>query len=525
MKKQKGSLFRISAFAVSIMMAVAFMPVFDGAWAFAEDDASDIQIHDEIIVEGVDAADEESTDAVAEPIQEKAAAAEPAVEAEKATKEKAPLKQSALKRGDGGDIDADSAIEIAPGDQILCEASDDSEFVTYKFTAPKNGTYIFYTREDPDSGSSDPDGSILVYEGEEGEYTEIDSDSDYGDINLILNAEDGQTYCFRVKFYSGSSAYVYFEEDIFDASITAKVDKSTGKATVSGTATGDTFDSLYVDGEQCNVDISGKETFSVTVNMKNFDVGYHDMYAVLTKHSDDDYWVYNATGVPTYIYKAPTNYLSYYWTGNKKFKFSYDGSTYKNCKVVLEYKKVGGAWKKTKALTPGKVFTKTKLAIGKTYKVRTYFVYSGTYKGKKYTFTGKNMGKVSKTQSIKTAAAKPKIKSIKITGAKITSSTYRQPIYYYNPWGGITIDFVNGPLVTEYNTTATVTVKLKKKPGAAGIYINGKLVKGNKKVYKAKVTFDGKKKGKKVTIKVYSYQSTKYKGYSPKASKKVKIKK
>ena len=34
-----------------------------------------------------------------------------------------------------------------------------------------------------------------------------------------------------------------------------------------------------------------------------------------------------------------------------------------------------------------------------------------------------------------------------------------------------------------------------------------------------------KKKGKKVTIKVYSYQSTKYKGYSPKASKKVKIKK
>ena len=543
MKKQKSMSSRLSAFALSLMLAVAFMPVFGGSFSFAQEEGD--QPQDEIIMDVANdtaPAGEQAIEEATEPelmdidlktqaetdlqSQEEAISenAKAAPVREEAVQTDEPLKKSALKGGSLSDIDVEGAIEIGAGDQKLCEIKNSDDTVTYVFKPDHDGAFIFSSSE---AGEAvDPVGLVAEWDADLDEYIELDTPDDIGGGNYYFNsffeAKAGKTYYFVVWLYSGTGEfYVGLEEDVFDASIEAKVDKSTGKATVTGTATGDTFDSLYVDGYTCNVDISGKEEFSVTINMKDYDVGYHDVFAVLTKHNEEEFWVHNAKGVPTYIYKAPTNKLSYYTTGKKKISYTYGGSTYKNCKIILEYKKAGGTWNKTKAITPGNKFTKTKLAVGKKYYVRAYYVATVKYKGKPYTFTGKK----SKSVSMKTAAAKPKVKSIKISNAKVSSYTYRQPIYYSNPWGGITIDFVNGPLVKAYQTTVTVTVKLKKKPGAAGIYINGKKVKGNKKVYKTKLTFDGKKKGKKVTIKVYSYQSATYGGNSPTYIKKVKVKK
>ena len=79
-----------------------------------------------------------------------------------------------------------------------------------------------------------------------------------------------------------------------------------------------------------------------------------------------------------------------------------------------------------------------------------------------------------------------------------------------------------------YTYKLKVTVKLKKKPGTKGIWINGKFVKGNKKKYT--VTLPGssysakKPKGKKFKVGICSYQGKSFGGLSPLYQKKLKIK-
>ena len=68
-----------------------------------------------------------------------------------------------------------------------------------------------------------------------------------------------------------------------------------------------------------------------------------------------------------------------------------------------------------------------------------------------------------------------------------------------------------------------MTVKLKKKPGTAGIYIGTKRLRGNKKTYSTTFTQSGKLKGKKLKVAVYSYQSKTYGGYSPVKRKTAKV--
>ena len=96
---------------------------------------------------------------------------------------------------------------------------------------------------------------------------------------------------------------------------------------------------------------------------------------------------------------------------------------------------------------------------------------------------------------------------------------------WYRTWIGTTLYIYldHYETIKAWKTTYRVTVNLKRKPGAAGIYIDGKKLKGNKKTYSAKMETSGKMKGKKLKVKVYSYQSNQYHGYSQKVSKKVTV--
>ena len=77
-----------------------------------------------------------------------------------------------------------------------------------------------------------------------------------------------------------------------------------------------------------------------------------------------------------------------------------------------------------------------------------------------------------------------------------------------------------------------VTVKLKKKPGTGGLFVNGRWLAGNKKTYTT--TFKGlyphnisvkKPRGRvRYTVTVRSGQDASYKGYSPSISKRMKLK-
>ena len=102
----------------------------------------------------------------------------------------------------------------------------------------------------------------------------------------------------------------------------------------------------------------------------------------------------------------------------------------------------------------------------------------------------------------------------------------KHPAYWYYVGGAA---FYHKAWTEKYYTyKVKVTVKLKKKPGAAGIWINGKFVKGNKKKYT--VTLPGssysakKPKGKKFKVNVCSYKGKSYGGLSPLYKKTKKIK-
>ena len=145
--------------------------------------------------------------------------------------------------------------------------------------------------------------------------------------------------------------------------------------------------------------------------------------------------------------------------------------------------------------------------------------------GKTYFFGGP----VLNTTTIKTGKAKkPKIKSVKVKAIKIKYHKHRVAGHYY--WTGYHYVWI-GPYTERYYTCKyKVTIKLKKKPGTKGIWVNGKYLKGNKKTYKTTFTpypnYFTKKPPKKLKYKVTikSYQSKDYGGFSPAYSKTKKVK-
>ncbi len=277
-----------------------------------------------------------------------------------------------------------------------------------------------------------------------------------------------------------------------------------------------------------------------TIPLSICETGYHTIFIQVYSNNTiidllyKTYVSYNdISSRPTYrgAFEVYTNSFTYY-PYNMAFA-NRDG------KLYMEYRAAGSkTWKRTGYMQANLI----QLAIQQAYKISglrantnyairirygTYVTYDrvkvtdNLYVGddKAYFFGGP----VLNCGVIKTGKAKaPKIKSIKVKAVKVK----RHKIPHYGYYTGVY-------LYTEkfYTCKIKITVKLKKKPGTKGIYVNGYYLKGNKKKYTKTFTpypnYFTKRppKGlKKYTVTVRSYQNRSYGGYSPAKSRRVKIK-
>ena len=281
--------------------------------------------------------------------------------------------------------------------------------------------------------------------------------------------------------------------------------------------------------------ISGQKSFTQVIEMKKYDLGYYELVADLSNGSKVAY----ERVVPSLNYQKPAikknkdffstgyNYICFrpYFTVPKDSHTGkpifgkiyiqlYDTKTKKWGDVYGPYDSYQKA--KTQYFTGTKSKGGTKLAANRTYKVRAFYALDTKYAGSTYPF----IGPFSNTVTIKTGkSSKLAIKSIKVKAKKVKKVKLIQHAHWdvSGKWH---------PYKTSYTWTTTykVTVKLKKKPGTAGICIGSKRVKGNKKTYTATFTDPGKLKGKKIKVQVCSYNDSATGAYGPPTTKKVKMK-
>ena len=293
---------------------------------------------------------------------------------------------------------------------------------------------------------------------------------------------------------------------------------------------GVSFDSLYVDDILVTY-FYGEQTISnYYLDMTDYPVGPHNVILYLDGSSSS----LVTTHVPTNIYGIPDIKLSNFYTCYNNFQFSNDYSnTYdfdSDCQVYLDYKKGSGEWNTGYGpVSSGDTVKKSGLSPAKKYKVRAYYGKQGTYdfpteSGYYDTEEYFYKGDYSDTKTMKTAYKKTPIKSIKIKCRKQYSKKYRYKHIISTWWVGNVMWYKYRWKTARYwITKIKVTVKMKKKPGVAGIYIGSKKAKGNKKTYSKKFTLSGKKKGKKIKVSVQSYMSKTYGGWSKVTKKKVRV--
>ena len=304
------------------------------------------------------------------------------------------------------------------------------------------------------------------------------------------------------------------------------------------------FTDLYVDDDYVT-DVYGETNVVVTIDMKKFPVGYHTLKLFLGSdvYDDVDGLYMFKPSVPTYIYKKPSLKLSNFTTRCSYFTYTDNYNSYyydSSCSVYLDYKKKGKKWKAGYGpIGYGATVKRGKLSSASKYIVRTYYAKKVKYTPPKSLNAEKNpvtvtkvfKGPKSKSIGFKTAYKKTPVKSIKAKKIKQWCKKYKvrklsSKIYWRNGYAGWGwYRKVLGTKTYKYwYTKVRITVKMKKKPGIAGVYIGEKKVKGNKKTYAANFTLSGKKKGKKIKVSVYSYMSGTYGGLSGKVLKKVKVK-
>ena len=158
----------------------------------------------------------------------------------------------------------------------------------------------------------------------------------------------------------------------------------------------------------------------------------------------------------------------------------------------------------------------TKLAANRQYKIRVFYAKDAYYAGKNYPL----IGPYSNIVTLKTGkSTKPSIKSVTVKATKVKKVKLIQHAHW-----DISGKWIPYKESYTYTTTYKVTVKLKKKPGTAGICIGTKKCKGNKTKYTATFTDTGKLKGKKVKVQICTYNDASTGAYGPAVSKKVKMK-
>ena len=332
---------------------------------------------------------------------------------------------------------------------------------------------------------------------------------------------------------------------------------SSGIATVSAhiDVEGIYFTDLCVDGLR-EYDVFGEtEIKGLTIDMKDYPVGYHTVELFLGRDeienesedvTEDDeidgLYIYR-DHVRTNIIQKPSLKLTDFYTGCGYFTYRDNYNSYyydSDCRVYFDYKRAGKNWSNGWGpVNSGATVKRAKLAAASKYRVHTYYAKKTYYtpptplnaQTNPKTETVVFKGPATKDIGFKTAYKKTPVKSIKAKKIKQWCKKYKvrrlsSKIYWRNGYAGWGwYRKVLGTKTYKYwYTKVKITVTMKKKPGVAGIQIGEKIVKGNKKTYSAKFTLAGKKKGKKIKVSVYSYMSTKYGGWSGKTLKKVKVK-
>ena len=234
------------------------------------------------------------------------------------------------------------------------------------------------------------------------------------------------------------------------------------------------------------------------------------------------------------VFDVYSNYFNYYPYGS----FGNSAGT-----LYMEYSANGGrSWQRSGYMKYNLITTASRqgykiggLMAKTTYLTRirygTYATYAKDNGGddKSYFFGGP----VLNTTTIKTgSASKHKIKSVELKATKVKYHKLRWP-GYYNVVGG-SVFWHSSYVEKFYTAKVKVTVKLKKKPGTAGVFISllgqTKWKKGNKKKYTVTFTptynywVKNPHSGKyKLQVNVYSGQNSSWGGYSPVYSKKKKV--
>jgi len=297
------------------------------------------------------------------------------------------------------------------------------------------------------------------------------------------------------------------------------------------------FTRLYVDNEEVySVDVYG-DTYvdGATFDMKNYPVGYHTVSLDLTGGGYDGYCIYYPFVVTPIISKPSLSQYDLY-TGYYYFNY-YDNYNYysydEDCGLYIDFRKAGAGWNVGYGpVGYGETKKKAGLSAASVHYIRTYFAKVFQYQPPNgevgtYVLRGPYAGPASfKTAYKYTPVKSVKAKKVKQWCKKVKILKLSSQVYYRNGYAGWGYyRKVLGKKTKKYwYTKVKVTVTMSKVPGIAGVYIGSKQLAGNKKVYATNFILSGKKKGKKISVSVYSYMSPVYGGLSGKVLKKVKVK-
>ena len=198
-------------------------------------------------------------------------------------------------------------------------------------------------------------------------------------------------------------------------------------------------------------------------------------------------------------------------------------------KLYMEYSADGGkTWKRSGYMQYNSVVSNYNqnyriggLRPNTYYKTRIYY-------GDDY---GNPISPYRTTTTIKTGmAARPAIKKVTAKAVNVKFHRGTRPGYYY--WTGYHYIWMRPVKMRYYTYNVKVTVQLKKKPGTAGIWVNGRWLPGNKKKYTTTFKIPSphnmsakRPRGRvKYTVSVCTGQNKIYKGYSPTWRKRMKLK-
>ncbi|MBQ9059703.1 MAG: hypothetical protein IJ128_00995 [Firmicutes bacterium] len=305
------------------------------------------------------------------------------------------------------------------------------------------------------------------------------------------------------------------------------------KVSVSG---GKTFGNLQVDSTLLLASFNGKKSsIDLDIDLSSCSIGYHYIFLEVYDKNKNVVEVWYVQDVPVTIPDKPTytGVFNVYSKSLSIYPYNMAGAN-AAYKLYLEYSSNGGkSWQRSGYMQRNSItlyidqgFSISGLKANKKYLTRLRY---GTTASKTDGSTGLLLGPPLNTGTKKTGKAKkPAIKSVKVKAIKVKYHKNKVPGHY--EWVGNSLIWI-GPYTEKYYTCKyKVTIKLKKKPGTKGIYVNGKYLKGNKKKYTVKFTpypnYFVKKppKGQKFKVTIKSYQAKSYGGFSPAYSKKKKVK-